>query len=42
LVWVWGSLQALQEDAGDARALYTLDRAHAQPAEKAEIRKYFQ
>ena len=42
LVWVWGSLQALQEDARDARPLYTLERAHAQPAEKAEIRKYFQ
>lgn len=42
LVWVWGSLQSLPGDPDGPRPLYTLERAHAQLADKADVRRYFQ
>ena len=41
LVWVWGSLEILPGDADGTKPLYALERAHAQPAEKGDIRRYF-
>jgi hypothetical protein len=43
LVWVWGRFQASlsASDPSAAKPLYTLEQAHAQPADKGEIRKYF-
>lgn len=42
LVWAWGSLQSLPGDADGPKPLYTLERAHVQPADKGEIRRYYQ
>jgi hypothetical protein len=42
LVWVWGSLRILQGDADGPKPLYALERAHAQPADKGDVRRYFQ
>jgi len=41
LVWVWGTLQASAGDPAGAKPLYALDQVRSQPADKAEIRKYF-
>jgi hypothetical protein len=42
LVWAWGSLQSLPGDPDGPKPLYTLERAHAQPADAREIRRYYQ
>jgi len=41
LVWVWGTLQASAGDPAGSKPLYALDQARSQPADKAEIHKYF-
>ena len=41
LVWVWGSLRALPGDHSDHHALYALENARTEPAEKSDIQKYF-
>lgn len=42
LVWAWGALQSLPGDADGPKPLYTLERAHAQPASTSDIRRYYQ
>jgi len=41
LVWVWGTLRASAGDPAGSKPLYFLDRARVQPAEREDIRKYF-
>jgi len=41
LTWVWGSLELLPDDAADEKPLYALHGAHAQPADKKDILRYF-
>jgi len=41
LVWVRGTFRVLAGDAAGAKPLYALERAHAQPAARDEIRRYF-
>jgi len=41
LVWVWGRFRVSPGPAVRSKPLYTLDRARAQPANKADIARYF-
>ena len=41
LVWVWGTLRALPGDPSGHEPLYVLENARAEPADKADIPKYF-
>jgi hypothetical protein len=41
LVWVWGNLKASAGLGRRSEALYMLERAHAKPADKADIQRYF-
>ena len=41
LVWVWGTLRALPGDPSGHQALYALENARAEPADKRDISKYF-
>lgn len=41
LVWVWGNFRASAGLGPRSEALYVLYRAHAKPAERADIRRYF-
>jgi hypothetical protein len=41
LVWVRGTFRSSAGDAAGPKPLYALERAHVQPADKDEIRKYF-
>jgi hypothetical protein len=41
LIWVWGNFLVSSAPAVRSQPLYTLEGARAQPADKADIRKYF-
>jgi hypothetical protein len=41
LVWVWGTLRMLPGDPSGHEPLYILEEARAEPANKADIPKYF-
>ena len=41
LVWVWGTFRASPGDPAGRKPLYSLERAHAIPADKKDIRAYF-
>jgi hypothetical protein len=41
LVWVWGTLRALPGDPSGHQALYVLENARTEPADKKDIPKYF-
>jgi len=41
LVWVWGNLKASAGLGRRSEALYMLEKAHAKPADKADIQRYF-
>jgi hypothetical protein len=42
LVWVWGTFRASSGDPSGSKPLYHLEQARAQPADRADIRRYFQ
>lgn len=41
MVWVWGAFRASPGDPAGPKPLYSLERAHALPADKKDIRTYF-
>jgi len=41
LVWVWGTLRMLPGDPSGHKPLYVLENARTEPANKADIQKYF-
>lgn len=41
LVWVWGTLRSLPGNPSGHRALYVLENARAEPADKRDIPKFF-
>lgn len=41
LVWVWGRLRMLAGDPSGHKALYILENARSEPANEADIPKYF-
>jgi hypothetical protein len=41
LVWVWGTLRTLPGDPFGHDPLYVLENARTEPADKADIQKYF-
>jgi hypothetical protein len=41
LTWVWGSFGVSSESAVRSQPLYTLERARAKPADRADIQRYF-
>jgi hypothetical protein len=42
LVWVWGTFRASRGDSSSSTPLYRLESARAQPADRADIGRYFQ
>ena len=42
LVWVWGTFRASPGDPAGAKPLYHLEQARAQPADREDVRRYFQ
>jgi hypothetical protein len=42
LVWVWGTFRASLGDPAGPKPLYHLDQAQAQPADRTDIRRYFE
>lgn len=41
LVWVWGTLRMLSGDTSGHEPLYVLEDAHTNPADTADIQKYY-
>ena len=41
LVWVWGALRILPGDPAGHEALYVLEDARTEPANRADIPEYF-
>ena len=41
LVWAWGTLRMLPGDPSGHEPLYILENARTEPANKADIQKYF-
>ena len=41
LVWVWGNLKSSAGLGRRSEALYMFEKAHAKPADKADIQRYF-
>lgn len=41
LTWVWGSFGVSSEPSVRSKPLYTLERARAKPADRADIQRYF-
>jgi hypothetical protein len=41
LTWVWGRFGVLSEPTVRSEPLYTLERARAKPADRADILRYF-
>ncbi len=41
LVWVWGTLRMLPGDPLGHQPLYVLENARTEPANKADLQKYF-
>ena len=42
LVWVWGTFRASQGDSSGPTPLYRIESARTQPADRADIGRYFQ